>query len=287
MTDKDLKQLYNDEINGSAPDMDALWERIENGLAEKESKNVENSVATKKRHFITLKRCLAFAAVCAVIAVIIPTAVGNSSIMDSMDMDSVDMDSVDEIHYDEAYEEYDNADEAFSDEFLSYANLNFPQSYSGIIASGEPNGSEYFYENDVLIETEGFIDGIVNSVYAGDDCVYYELSAVDVYGDIDSGTVTVLSRSKYPMMVNREYLIPVKSTNGELETVFDRVPQIEFTSDGGIVYYNGWETLDNDDSQSILYPKSGVDDFFYDRMKFSYNRDFSKLIERWVSIQGG
>ena len=87
------------------------------------------------------------------------------------------------------------------------------------------------------------------------------------------------------MLENREYLIPVRTVDGELETVFDGVPQIEFTEDGGMIYYNGWRSLDGEDSVSLIYPKNGVDDFFYDRMKFSYKKDVSELIEKWNSIR--
>jgi hypothetical protein len=113
------------------------------------------------------------------------------------------------------------------------------------------------------------------------------LSKVNVYGEDTAENITVASRSKYRMLENREYLIPVKSVDGEFETVYDGVPQMEFTSDGGLVYYNGWRSLDSENSSDLIYPQSGVDDYFYDRMKFSYSGDISALIEKWTIIQGG
>lgn len=295
MKDSRIKELYKNEMVGSAPDKEALWSRIESGLEERSGDiaEAERSLAAEKRRFITLKKCLAFAAVCAVMAIVVPAAVKNTDISS---------DNAAHIAAEDSYMAEDAAEAANDDEaacesteetvsitasVLDYNDLSFPESVnSGISCSGEPNGGEYFSEEDILIQTEGFIDAVVSSVYAGGDCIYYELSAVGVYGGIeDSGTITVASRSKYAMLENREYLIPVRTVDGELETVFDGVPQIEFTEDGGMVYYNGWKSLDSEASVSLIYPKNGVDDFFYDRMKFSYKSGVSELIEKWNSIR--
>lgn len=291
MTDRRIKELYKNEIAASAPDKEALWSRIESGLEERSGDiaEAERSLAAEKRRFITLKKCLAFAAVCAVMAIIVPAAVKNTDISKA---DTANIAAEDSYYADEyaaaenkAEEACDGAEETVhaADVILDYNDLSFPESVnSGISCSGEPNGGEYFSEEDILVQTEGFIDAVVSNVYAGEDCIYYELSTVGVYGGIEeSGTITVASRSKYPMLENREYLIPVRTVDGELETVFDGVPQIEFTEDGGMVYYNGWRSLDGEDSVSLIYPKNGVDDFFYDRMKFSYKKDVSELIEKW------
>lgn len=290
MTDRRIKELYKNEMVDSAPDKEALWSRIESGLEERSGDiaEAERSLAAEKRRFITLKKCLAFAAVCAVMAIIVPTAVKNTDISKADTANIAAENSYmaeDAAAADEAAEDLDGTEETVhvADGILDYNDLRFPESVnSGISCSGEPNGGEYFSEEDILVQTEGFIDAVVSNVYAGEDCIYYELSAVGVYGGIEeSGTITVASRSKYPMLENREYLIPVRTVDGELLTVFDGVPQIEFTEDGGMVYYNGWRSLDGEDSVSLIYPKNGVDDFFYDRMKFSYKNDVSELIEKW------
>lgn len=295
MKDSRIKELYKNEIVGSAPDKEALWSRIESGLEERSGDiaETERSSAAEKRRFITLKKCLAFAAVCAVMAIVVPAAVKNTDISkaDTANIAAGNSYFADEYAEaaDEAAEDLDSAEETVSvtESILDYNDLRFPNSVnSGISCSGEPNGGEYFSEEDILVQTEGFIDAVVSNVYAGGDCIYYELSSVSVYGDIEeNGTITVASRSEHPMLENREYLIPVRSVDGELLTVFDGVPQIEFTEDGGMVYYNGWKSLDGEDSVSLIYPKNGVDDFFYDRMKFSYKNDVSELIEKWNNIR--
>ena len=294
MTDRRIKELYKNEITGSAPDKEALWSRIESGLEERSGDiaETERSSAAEKRRFITLKKCLAFAAVSAVMAIIVPTAVKNTDISKADTANIAAEDSYmaeDAAAANDAEAACDSAEETVSvtESILDYNDLRFPDSVnSGISCIGEPNGGEYFSEEDILVQTEGFIDAVVSNVYAGGDCIYYELSSVSVYGDIEeNGTITVASRSEHPMLENREYLIPVRSVDGELLTVFDGVPQIEFTEDGGMVYYNGWKSLDGEDSVSIIYPKNGVDDFFYDRMKFSYKNDVSELIEKWNNIR--
>lgn len=290
-----IKELYKNEMTGSAPDKEALWSRIESGLEERSGDIAETgrSSAAEKRRFITLKKCLAFAAVCAVMAIVVPTAVKNTGISrtDTADIASEDSYIAEDAAEDNAEKVYESVRETVfaKDGILDYNDLSFPGSPdSGVTFGGEPGGSEYFSEEDILVQTEGFIDAVVSNVYAGADCVYYELSAVSVYGGIEEGdSFTVASRSRYAMLENREYLIPVRSVDGELQTVFDGVPQIEFTEDGGMVYYNGWKSLDGEDSVSLIYPKSGVDDFFYDRMRFSYKNDVSGLIEKWNSIREG
>lgn len=283
MNEDKLKKLYNDEMNASAPDMDALWHKIEEGITDKE----QDTKPQSRRAFITLKKVLACAAACIVMAVAVPSAinlVSNKSAESMADNSAAAENSPVYIGIvaDDAEQPKDNGG------ILRYEQLDIVRGGGNYPVSGEPFGGEYFVEEDVLLDTEQIIDGVVNYVYADEDsgCVYYELSAVNVYGGEADGTITVASRSRHTMKQGAEYIVPVKSVDGELRTVNDSVPQIEVTNDGGIVYYNGWSTLDNDTSESILYPQGKVDDFFYDRMKFSYTKDLSAMIEKWESLRG-
>lgn len=284
MNEDKLKKLYNDEMNASAPDMDALWQKIEEGITDKE----QDTKPQSRRAFITLKKVLACAAACIVMAVAVPSAINlvSNKSAESMADNSA---AAENLHVyigiaaDDAEQPKDNGG------ILRYEQLDIVRGGGSYPVSGEPFGGEYFVEEDVLLDTEQIIDGIVNYVYADPDsgCVYYELSAVNVYGGEAEDTFTVASRSRHTMKQGAEYIVPVKSVDGELRTVNDSVPQIEVTNDGGIVYYNGWTSLDNDTSESILYPQGKVDDFFYDRMKFSYTKDLSAMIEKWESLREG
>lgn len=286
MNEDKLKKLYTDEMNACAPDMDALWQRIEEGITDKK----QDVQPQSRRAFITLKKVLACAAACIVMAVAVPSAINLVSNKSAESMAGNMAIAADESPmYMENADAAENAVQAEDNGgILRYEQLDIVHGGGNYPVSGEPFGGEYFVEEDVLLDTERIIDGVVNHVYADPDsgCVYYELSAVNVYGGEAEDTITVASRSRHTMKQGAEYIVPVKSVDGELRTVNDSVPQIEVTNDGGIVYYNGWSALDNSTSESILYPKGKVDDFFYDRMKFSYTKDLSAMIEKWESLRG-
>ncbi len=307
MNEKQIKQLYSKEIESSAPDMDALWSRIESGLAEKPSSvspgsvTADSSSAERKKPFITLKKGLALAAVCAVLAVIIPAArIGNINSMDSISEGKQSQEAenfADNEVYSETnatvQENSNGSDEEFyGDGALRYEDLDlaFAEKKNPVCGEApyEPYGGDYFSEEDILLETEYFIDAVVDNVYADGSSIYYELKAASVFsaeGNVsEEETITVASRSKHEMLEGREYLIPVKSSAEGLRTVFDGVPQIEIVSGEGLVFYNGWTSLVSDNSRDIIYPKSGVDDFFYDRMKFSYG-DYRSLLKKWEELK--
>lgn len=300
MTEWQIKELYNEEMSASAPDMDALWEKIDSRLTEKEPVSVQ----PKKKPAINLWRTGAFMAACAALFFVIPNIIkhddsytASESIASNGNTPAVFEDAAADNAYNDAADAPAASEESFTEaeitvtettSLLNYSSLAFPDSYlKNVEFSGEPNGGEYFVEEDILVETECFIDAIVDNVYASPDgdCVYYELTARSSYGEDNVGKyVTVASRSQHEMYIGREYLIPVKVTETGLQTVFDGVPQIEVTSDNGLVYYNGWESLNSPSSQSIIYPQNKVDDFFYDRMMFSSSGDITPLIEKWKDI---
>ena len=85
------------------------------------------------------------------------------------------------------------------------------------------------------------------------------------------------------MLENRCYVLPLKAEETGYSLVFENAPQIECTLDGGYIFHNGWESLD-ENALDVIYPQGGVDDFFYDRMKFSYG-SLDTLIERWHEVK--
>lgn len=301
MTEWQLKELYSEEMSASAPDMEALWEKIDERVGKSEKKT--EYVQPERKSKINLWRTGAIMAACAALAIVIPNAVRNNDNLESSA--GIAADNAAAVYDDAVYEEEeysDSADEEIVEEAvpeaeitfttavrdgLSYEMLSFPVSFEkGVEFSGESTDG-YFVEDDILMETECFIDAVVDNVYASPDgdCVYYELTAKAFYGEGSIGEyVTVASRTPHEMYIGREYVIPVKTTEKGLQTVYDSVPQIELTADGGMVYYNGWESLDSGYSQSIIYPQKKVDDFFYDRMMFSSSGDITALIEKWKDI---
>lgn len=297
MTRKEAEKLYKASMQTAAPDMDKLWEKIEDRLTEK---NAAEEQPTVKRHNITLKRCLGAAAVCAAAAMILPFAF--SPYFGNMKSTS------DNAVFIQNDENFAGASDECSDGEMEYtsevaasettsenaSSVNGAQlDYSALdLAEGIDTGLRgkgtadlFFDEDSVLSETVCFVDGIVENVYAAEECVYYELRAVETYGSVeaDGDIVTIASDSDIPMLLNREYLVPLKQTEDGLRTAVESVPQIEITLDKGMVFYNGWKSLNDESSLDISCPKQYPDDFFYDRMKFSYN-GYTELLSKWQKL---
>lgn len=279
MNENKLKELYNSEIESSSPDMDALWSRIEEKLPEKqptESKPV-------RKPFITLTKALAGIAACAVIAIAIP------AVMDTKKSESntagINFNYSDAACADEEYIEENGA---FAEEDKAAAaadNADITDAPAEEAVSAVSEEMAYFVEDDILVQTECFVDGVVSNVYAESGCVYYELEAKEYYGVEEESSIIIESRSDILMEQGGEYIIPLKVIDGSYRTVCETVPQIKVTDDGGLIYYNGWKTLDNESSENIPYPQGSVDDFFYDRMMFTDSKDISTLIEKWSSLK--
>lgn len=290
MNEKNLKKLYNDEIQNSAPDMDALWDKIEKNLPNKDSETVTSY--SKKKPFITMKKCLAAAAVCAMLAITIPTAFRSTELSKETENLTEKEQYSSDVFEEQAAAEIENTESIYEETNaasspLSYNDLRFAESNDDSVTecTGEPNGDDYFVEEDILAQTQLFVDAVVNDVYSSSDgeCIYYKMSIIDKYTNATDKlkeNITVSSCSPYRMKKSREYIIPLKYTDDGYCTVFDGVPQIEVTLDSGIVFYSGWKSL-GDSAQNIIYPQDSIDDFFYDRMKFSYKKDITKLIEAW------
>lgn len=305
MNENKLKELYEAEINNSAPDFDKLWEKIDSNLAPKESIAPEIKLAPKKSPMNAVKAIAALAAGLALVAFIPSLFSANQFSADMSESAGFDApaDAADVQNSVITEEASDNAADAMEEEaasddmsedvqeeemLISYEDLSF-NSYSETIftCTGTPRGGEYFVEDEVLADADYIINAKVKNVSLSDDGsrIIYELEADASYPEITSETIIVESCSAYTMKRGREYLIPVAETADGYRTVYDNIPQIEFTADGGLVYYNGWSSLDDSTSQSIIYPQKTVDDFFYDRMKFSYSGDYSAMIQKFYDAK--
>lgn len=305
MNENKLKELYEAEINNSAPDFDKLWEKIDNNLAPKENITPEMKLAPKKSPMNAVKAIAALAAGLALVAFIpslfstnqfsadMSESAGFDAPADAADVqNSVIMeeasDNAADVMEEEAASDDMSEDVQEEEMLISYEDLSF-NSYSETIftCTGTPRGGEYFVEDEVLDDADYIVSATVKNVSLSDDGsrIIYELEADVSYPEITSETIIVESCSAYTMKRGREYLIPVAETADGYRTVYDNIPQIEFTADGGLVYYNGWSSLDDSTSQSIIYPQKTVDDFFYDRMKFSYSGDYSAMIQKFYDAK--
>lgn len=294
MNENKLRELYKQEINAAAPDKDALWSKIESRL---EPKSAPLPVPAKKPRF-SPALFKGAAAVAAAVVVLVGARIALGSSHHSLSTndagpaaDSSSAAADNAIAAEDAEQlNSDNGiapDTAAPSEPLSYSDLEFT-SYSETVIKclGAPYGGEYFVEEEILRDTDHIVSATVAGVFESDDgeSVCYELSDIEWYGeDEQAKTLVVESRSAYPMRRGRRYLIPLVRDENGFRTAFDGVPQMEYTADGGLVYYNGWSALDDSESTALLYPREGEEDFFYDRMRFSYTADIPALISKWLS----
>ncbi len=312
MNSKKIEQLYKSHAENTAPDMDALWERIESNLEEK----TDEAVTSKPiRRTISFTKKTALAAACVAALIIVPVAVRNMDISNS-DMvaeapsveqtmaDAPVMDGADDEAVGALPENFENifdnkaeqndavADEDFAEapaeedtaagsvqQTIRYEDLQLGYAGSPLTPYGEVDGDDFFVEEKVLIETDIIVNAYIDNVYSnGDGAICYEITADNVEtGETDS--IYLTSRTPYVMLEDRCYVLPLKADETGYSLVFENAPQIERTLDGGYIFHNGWESLD-ENALDVIYPQGGVDDFFYDRMKFSYG-SLDSLIEKW------
>lgn len=302
ITVKELKKMYISHNEASAPDMDSLWEKIESGLEEKSDSGVSSKPVRAVR-FDMRWAAAAAAALVLVPSIIISTSNTKSSM--NMSDSAAPQAAVNYENNADGYggdQLYNTADGMTADETggaivesvttslpekIYYGDLDLAPS-DGVqpeLPYAQTAGDDYFVEDRVLEETDIIVDAVVERVYSsGGGTVCYVLSAED--GDRNPiGELTVESATPYLLQANREYILPLKATDDGYRLTFENAPQIELTRDGGTVFHNGWQCL-SENSSELIYPRGGIDDFFYDRMRFSYN-GMEAITKRWRELKEG
>lgn len=304
-----MKNMFENEyinnIDNTAPDMDKLWSRIsasetDDDISAFENAAVECSKTSDSAKNIRIFRNLAAAAaVFTIIAGISISqnfsgginetstaedyATGNEQIF--MDDSSESEEALNVI---ESVSEWDYSSEL--GDVYEYSSLNLAETPSGIYTALSSNNeeNEYFVEAEVLGRTECFVDGTVLSAQKiGESSVRYEVEVIRIISDEPitvSGTIFINSCSEYSLRINREYLIPVYSQNGDYHIVFDDAPQIEFTQNRELVFHNGWKSLSGE-AHSIEYPQVYSDDYFYDRMNLAAESSLDNLFDSWIKAK--
>lgn len=310
MNNRKIEQLYKSHAENTAPDMDALWERIESNLEEK-----TNEAVTSKpiRRNISLTKKTVLAAACVAALIIVPVAVRNMDISNSdMVTDSASMaevpvmdgafdEAVEDDIFEENFDDKAEQNEAIADEefveapaeedtaagtgqqTIRYEDLQLGYANAPLTPYGATSGDDFFVEENVLIETDVIVNAYIDRVYSGGDGeICYEITADNVETG-ETQSIYLTSRTPYVMLEDRCYILPLKADGTGYSLVFENAPQIERTLDGGYIFHNGWQSLD-ENALDVIYPQGGVDDFFYDRMKFSYG-SLDNLIERWHEVK--
>lgn len=301
--DKKIKELYKAHADQNAPDMDALWERIERGLDEKNAEDISGVTSSPVKKSISFRKIAVRAALAAAaVLIIIPAAFrgANTSNMTS-DVNNADAGNAAPSAMQEFAADSENGYDAsdldggavgtvMSDEkafggTVLYESLNLaPAEISADMPSGETSGDDFFVEANVLIHTDIIVNAYVDRVYSRGGTVCYELTAENA-DTRETENITVESATPYRLLENRSYLLPLKVSGGVYSLAFENAPQIEFTLDGGMIFHNGWVTLDDGSAADVIYPQNGIDDFFYDRMKFSYSADADILVKKWHELR--
>ena len=312
----DLRNEYTQHIRNTAPDMDKLWNKISEEINKKENtKETETETTNTEREQI--KRSGGYTKIVAAAAAFIVIFAGINIISESKKTktamnniptsrtekagasDKTDNAAAAEDKAGDNTNEalYDDAEQATEDTAdisgqknhgltVKYDQLALNETHTiSFMADYVPNGDEYFVEKNVLEQTDIFADVIVDDVeFEADSSAVYTLEVVAMYdknGEIRGENITLRSSTPYILQQNREYLIPLKiNSSGDYGIVFENAPQIEITLDGGAVFQNGWSSLDNG-SMSLEKESLNVNDFYFDRMKYTPQFDMEQLMTEW------
>lgn len=298
---------YINSVDSSAPDMDKLWEKISSSEPQDTDITPFVSAANECRKISPIRNNTfrAFAAAAAVfIAVICAVSViSDNDISLSESENAAYPDKAEDYGFaaDEAAEfeavpsvssstGWEYSDRLDTSENLSYISLDLADTESGIYTalSRNTDDEEYFVEDNVLAETDFFLDGrVISEEPSEDGGIKYTILVIHAVSEDSrefSETEEVYSYSPYALRTGREYLLPISEENGRYAVIFDNAPQIEFTLDRQLVCHNGWKTL-TENGVYLEYPQTYPDDFFYDRMNLAAESSLEKLFDKWERLR--
>ena len=309
MNKKELKKQYIAHCENTAPDMEKLWEKIESGLEEKP----ESGVTSKPAKSFNFRKAAVWCTACAAVLIAVPAFIIGANISKNSDSFTMSQNEAmagdmvtaapaadGDLAFIEEPASADSEELLYGEvvkgtvttslpEMVYYEELSLAEPVVSDVAfpfpTAEPFGDEFFVEEKVLAETDIIVNAFVNDVVYSSEggTVCYVLTAEDNDKN-DMGRITVESATRYTLQMGREYILPLKETEDGYRLVFENAPQIECTLDGGIVFHNGWQSLD-ENSCWVKYPQNNVDDFFYDRMRFSYTDGMASLTDKWKTVK--
>ena len=305
-----LKEEYTQHIQDTAPDMDKLWNRISKEIDKKETETKAETTYTENRDQI--KRSGGYMKIAAVAAAFIVVFAGvnilNESKKTKTAMDNIPLSRPD--RKDDMSSKNKNSDmtdnktdnkainaqsgetvqnEAAEDAATStirYEQLRFNSTDTvAYMADYVPQGDEYFVEDKVFKSTDCFADvTVINAELSAENGATYVLQVNSMYdkdGEYVVSEIVLNSSTPYILQENREYLLPLKRTGEDsYSIVFENAPQIEITLDGGAVFQNGWTALDSS-AQSLEKDSLNINDFYFDRMKYTPELDMESFLEQW------
>lgn len=169
-------------------------------------------------------------------------------------------------------------------QIIDYTHLSF-LSASPLDANLSYDFDEYFVEEEMLSKTEYIVRGTITDAFVtSENTVLYSLDVNESLGENEAEYyIEIESKTPYQMLINREYILFLYKEDERYCLSFENVPQIEVTLDNQIVFHNGFKSI-SENSLYVKYPKTNIDDYFYDRMRFKDNADISAVLEKWRSL---
>lgn len=316
MNEKEIRDMYRENVRQTAPDMERLWNRIEQKIDEADKTESpalpQREITVSKGGKNTFTKALGWAA-----AFVIVFSAG-AFILNRNTVEKDKSQSSGKENYSAEIDEYSYSNISPSEELsaenepgeaepgnetqeigghdiksetapaaVDYSKLALDHSAELLTADYAPRGDDFFVESQVLAETETFLDCKVEKVEQDKSFCTYTLTVIECWtksAEYPSGsTLTLVSTSPLLLAEGGEYLLPVTLTDEGLRLVFENAPQIEYTLDGSVVFHNGWKTL-NEGSQECIYPENSKDKFFYDRMRITSKDKVETLITRWQEL---
>ncbi len=282
---KNFKYEYKQHIRNTAPDMDKLWDRIESEIDSKEKKSIIETTTYVRKIKHSHRGILTAAA--AVLVVIFGARIVLNVSLETDEKNSGVSESKISVSNQEADEDKENIGSPVVDtnEIKLYSDIAFNSTDTAAYnADYTASGDEYFVEQKVLQETEYFADITVLNANLTSNGGQYTLKVNQMYTiggeEIEVSNITLESSTPYILQKNREYLIPLAKDGDKWYIVFENAPQIELTLDGGAVFQNGWDSLE-ERSCAVDKEESGINDFYYDRMRYCSAQDLQELINSW------
>lgn len=285
---KNFKYEYKQHIHNTAPDMDKLWNKIENEIDKKEKESITETTTYERQIKHSHRGILTAAA--AVLVVIFGARIISNVSVKTDEKNSTDNEGNGSVNFENNGNEQENTNFPVvdTDDTKLYSMLDFnstdTESYK---ANYMASGDEYFVEQKVLKETEYFVDVTVQNARLTGHGGQYVLKVNNAYSNdgtvLDMSDITLKSSTPYILQENREYLIPLAKNSDSWYIVFENAPQIELTLDGGAVFQNGWDSLE-ERSCAVDKEEYGVNDFYYDRMRYCSAQDLQELIDNWRKI---
>ncbi|MBR6102916.1 MAG: hypothetical protein IKP95_10840 [Ruminococcus sp.] len=352
MNEKEIKMLYEDNLQRTAPDMEKLWSRIENAVDEAERDQQYNrtdaapvraiQVSGKKKGNQNLVRILAAAAAFAIIlsagvfilgkdklqtsdgtnkaetsaearlseksddvpaaaednestpqnALLPDNAERTENAGDSSNQEGKAAEASEtELNYDAV------ADDVPKDEATADSTRRKPVKYEDVtdgkrsigIADYIPKSITEFNEDEVLEETRFFLCCTVIGAEQGESSCTYTIRTEssfikDDFENIPEGSEFAFESSS-PLLLSEgtKYLLPFTQDAYGMHLLGESAPQIEFASDGRVIFHNGWESL-CENSDECVFPEDAGLGIYTNRMRIASADNIRTLIQKWMGL---